>query len=123
MWSLTSWRVRRASGPENFQSSAKKDFFNTICQKRSFRHAYQSKGFTQILNVFAPGASWTSWKATCLVSTLKRDEAAASTVEAAACRSRDVPIFSAVAATISGPGRPRIHGKIGASVGRPASAR
>jgi len=39
MWSLTSWRVRRASGPENFRSSAKKDFFNTIRQKRSFHNA------------------------------------------------------------------------------------
>src|ERR1035437_1529075 len=30
MWSLTSQRERRTSGPENFQSQAKKDFFNTI---------------------------------------------------------------------------------------------
>src|SRR5882762_5358912 len=30
MWSLTSRRERRTSGPENFQSSEKKDFFNTI---------------------------------------------------------------------------------------------
>jgi hypothetical protein len=30
MWSLTSQRERRTSGPENFQPSAKKDFFNTI---------------------------------------------------------------------------------------------
>jgi hypothetical protein len=30
MWPLTSQRERRASGPENFQSQAKKDFFNTI---------------------------------------------------------------------------------------------
>src|SRR4051812_3291138 len=30
MWSLTSQRERRTSGPEDFQSSAKKDFFNTI---------------------------------------------------------------------------------------------
>jgi len=30
MWSLTWQRERRTSGPENFQSSAKKDFFNTI---------------------------------------------------------------------------------------------
>ena len=28
MWSLNSQRERRTSGPENFQSSAKKDFFN-----------------------------------------------------------------------------------------------
>ena len=33
MWSLTSQRERRTSGPENFQSSAKKDFFNTIVPK------------------------------------------------------------------------------------------
>jgi hypothetical protein len=30
MWSLNAPRERRTSGPENFQSSAKKDFFNTI---------------------------------------------------------------------------------------------
>jgi hypothetical protein len=30
MWSLTSQRERRTSGPEKFQSSVKKDFFNTI---------------------------------------------------------------------------------------------
>jgi hypothetical protein len=36
MWSLTSQRERRTSGPEDFQSSAKKDFFNIIRQKRSF---------------------------------------------------------------------------------------
>jgi len=30
MWSLTARRERRTSGPENFQSSAKKDFCNTI---------------------------------------------------------------------------------------------
>src|SRR5258705_10854280 len=35
MWSLTSLRAKGTSGPENFQSSAKKDFFNTIRQKRS----------------------------------------------------------------------------------------
>jgi len=34
--SLTSQRVRCTSGPENFQSSAKKDFFNTIGAKRTF---------------------------------------------------------------------------------------
>ena len=37
MWSLTSQRVRRTSGPENFQSSTKKDFFNTIRQERKSR--------------------------------------------------------------------------------------
>src|SRR6476620_12170645 len=30
MWALTSQRERHTSGPENFQPSAKKDFFNTI---------------------------------------------------------------------------------------------
>jgi hypothetical protein len=30
VWSLTSQRERRTSGPENLQSSTKKDFFNTI---------------------------------------------------------------------------------------------
>jgi hypothetical protein len=33
--SLTSQRERRTSGPENFQSQAKKDLFNTIGQERS----------------------------------------------------------------------------------------
>jgi len=42
MWSLTSPRVERISGPKKFGSSAKKDFCNTIRQqrpldKRSFR--------------------------------------------------------------------------------------
>jgi len=27
--------MRRTSGPEDFQSSAKKDFFNTICHERT----------------------------------------------------------------------------------------
>jgi hypothetical protein len=36
MWSLTSQRKRRTSGPKNFQSEAIKDFFNTIRQQRSF---------------------------------------------------------------------------------------
>jgi hypothetical protein len=36
MWSLTSQRERRTSGPENFQPSAKKDFFNTIGTKRTW---------------------------------------------------------------------------------------
>jgi hypothetical protein len=37
MWSLTSKRERRASGPENFQPSGKQDFFNTIGTKRTHR--------------------------------------------------------------------------------------
>jgi hypothetical protein len=36
MWSLTLQRVRRTGGPENFQSSVKKDFFNSIGAKRTF---------------------------------------------------------------------------------------
>jgi hypothetical protein len=36
MWSLTSQRERRASDPENFKSSAKRDFFNNIGAKRTF---------------------------------------------------------------------------------------
>jgi hypothetical protein len=30
MWSLTSPRAERISGPENFRSSARRDFFNSI---------------------------------------------------------------------------------------------
>src|SRR5882762_7976756 len=36
MWPLTSQRERCTSGLENFQSSAKKDFFNTIRHERSY---------------------------------------------------------------------------------------
>jgi hypothetical protein len=36
MWPSTSQRARRTSGPENFQSSTKKDFFNTIGTLRTF---------------------------------------------------------------------------------------
>jgi hypothetical protein len=35
------------SGPENFQSSAKKDFFNTIRQKRPFDRLYRIQGGRQ----------------------------------------------------------------------------
>ena len=35
MWSLNSQQRERTSGPENFWSSAKKDFFNTIGAKRT----------------------------------------------------------------------------------------
>jgi hypothetical protein len=35
MWSLTSQRAKRISGPKKFRLSAKKDFFfNTICHHR-----------------------------------------------------------------------------------------
>jgi hypothetical protein len=33
MWSLTSPRAKRISGPKKFRSSPKKDFFNTIRAK------------------------------------------------------------------------------------------
>src|SRR5882757_9101565 len=36
MWSLTSPRLERISGPEKFRSSPQKDFCNSICQKRAF---------------------------------------------------------------------------------------
>jgi hypothetical protein len=38
MWSLTSQRVRRTSGPENFWSCARKDFFNSIGTFRTSRY-------------------------------------------------------------------------------------
>jgi hypothetical protein len=46
MWSLKSLRVRRTSGPENFQSLAKKDFFNTIGQSLHFDGRPASSDFT-----------------------------------------------------------------------------
>jgi hypothetical protein len=39
MWSLTLPREKRISGPRNSRSSAKKDFFNNICQQET--HAAQ----------------------------------------------------------------------------------
>jgi hypothetical protein len=39
MWSLTSPHTNRISGPKNFRSLVKKDFFNTIGQKQT--HAPQ----------------------------------------------------------------------------------
>jgi hypothetical protein len=42
MWSLTSPLVGRTSGAENFRSSAKKDFFNSICQQRKSDRAVQT---------------------------------------------------------------------------------
>jgi hypothetical protein len=35
MWSLTSPRAKRISGPKKFRSSPKKDFFNTIGHNRT----------------------------------------------------------------------------------------
>jgi hypothetical protein len=35
MWSLTSPRAERTSGPEKFRRSVKKDFFNTIRHERT----------------------------------------------------------------------------------------
>jgi hypothetical protein len=37
MWSLTSPRAERISGPEKFRSSARKDFFNSICHQQTSR--------------------------------------------------------------------------------------
>src|SRR5450759_4299173 len=37
MWSLTSPRAKRISGPKKFRSSAKEDFFNTIGTSRTRR--------------------------------------------------------------------------------------
>src|SRR5258705_10781757 len=56
MWSLTSQRERRASGPENFQSSAKKDFFNTICHKLAFR---RGSGHLNMPRVYLMSGSFT----------------------------------------------------------------
>jgi hypothetical protein len=39
MWSLTSQRVRRTRGPENFQSSTKRDFFNSIGREADIRRS------------------------------------------------------------------------------------
>jgi hypothetical protein len=35
MWSVTSTRAERISGPEKFRSLARKDFFNSICHSRT----------------------------------------------------------------------------------------
>ena len=43
MWSLTSQREKRTGGSENFQSSAKKDFFNTICHEQTWSIAEVAK--------------------------------------------------------------------------------
>jgi hypothetical protein len=43
MWSLTSPRTDRVSGPRNFCSSAKNDFFNTIGAKRTFVASNQER--------------------------------------------------------------------------------
>jgi hypothetical protein len=39
MWSLASPRAKRISSPQNFHSSAEKDFFNTIGSERTWRDA------------------------------------------------------------------------------------
>ena len=41
MWSLNSQRGTRTSGPKNFQSSAKKDFFNTIGRVGMWRGGFR----------------------------------------------------------------------------------
>jgi hypothetical protein len=40
MWSLTSPRAERISGPEKSRSSVKKDFFNTICHTRTSHDSF-----------------------------------------------------------------------------------
>ena len=57
MWSLTSQRDRRTSGPENFQSSAKKDFFNTIGAKRNVLLSLGTRGRQSALGITMPGAA------------------------------------------------------------------
>ena len=47
MRSLTWQRKRRTSGPENFQSQAKKDFFNTICQEETLCTAIKDRYRTE----------------------------------------------------------------------------
>jgi len=36
MWSLTSPRAKRISGPKNLRPSGENAFFNTICQQATF---------------------------------------------------------------------------------------
>jgi hypothetical protein len=52
MWSLTSKRERRTSGPENFRPSAKRDFFNTIRQKRSYTLSSLPANLLQVTDNF-----------------------------------------------------------------------
>ena len=50
--STKSQRVRRTSGPENFQSSTKKDFFNTIGQQRKFLRGLPARCRRQSSDMF-----------------------------------------------------------------------
>src|SRR5258708_14174769 len=58
MRSLTSQRVRRTSDPENFQSSAKKDFFNTIGAKRTLAKAPMSPKYQRQLSTKSRRRPW-----------------------------------------------------------------
>src|SRR5882757_10164862 len=83
MWSLTLQRVRRTGGPENFQSSVKKDFFNSIWGKADIKHSsgtfFCGDGETTAAACpFRPGAG----------------------VEPDQCRSRDEAGFSAIASSM-----------------------
>jgi hypothetical protein len=44
IWSLTPPRPKRISGPKRFYSSPKKDFFNTIGTKRTWRDVWHRSG-------------------------------------------------------------------------------
>jgi hypothetical protein len=55
MWSLTSPRVKRISGPEKFGSSAKKEFFNTICQKPTHPSQQMASLFDHFVRVRKDG--------------------------------------------------------------------
>jgi hypothetical protein len=47
IWSLTSPRTKRISGPKNFGSSAKKDFFNTIARTADTTQGSREVRFAQ----------------------------------------------------------------------------
>jgi hypothetical protein len=49
MWSLTSPRTNRISGPKNFRSLVKKDFFNTIDPKQTSKGAVANVGLRGIV--------------------------------------------------------------------------
>ena len=53
MWSLTSPRTNRISGPRNFRSLVKKDFFNTIGQKQTLTLRSDDARFTSKADIVA----------------------------------------------------------------------
>jgi hypothetical protein len=57
MWSLTSPRTKRISGPEKFRTSARKDFFNSICQKATQHELKAPTGFADRQPAIAKGLS------------------------------------------------------------------